>query len=90
MFTMSTKPPSSVQEFPTESSEKIAYLSVSTIPTQEPNDRNRLGYHVWRWLTTRQGTLEQAIAESNARLNVSREAALETIREALAKLGVSL
>ena len=87
---MSTKPPSAVQEFPAESSEKIAYLSVSTIPTQEPNDRNRLGYHVWRWLTTRQGTLEQAIAESNARLNVSREAALETIREALAKLGVSL
>ncbi len=90
MVTMSTKPPSAVQEFPAESSEKIAYLSVSTIPTQEPNDRNRLGYHVWRWLTTRQGTLEQAIAESNARLNVSREAALETIREALAKLGVSL
>jgi hypothetical protein len=86
---MTTKPPSPVQEFPNESLEKIAYQSVSTIPTQEPNDQSRLGYHVWRWLKTRQGTLEQAIGESRARLSVSRQDALKTIRESLMKQGVS-
>ncbi|MBI3365106.1 MAG: hypothetical protein HY033_09390 [Ignavibacteriae bacterium] len=86
---MTTKPPSPVQEYPADSLEIIAYQSVSTIPTQEPNDQNRLGYHIWRWLMTKQGTLEQAIAESGARLNVSKQDALKTIREALAKRGAS-
>ncbi|MBI1803970.1 MAG: hypothetical protein HYR77_05830 [Ignavibacteria bacterium] len=86
---MTTKPPSPVQEYPADSLERIAYQSVSTIPTQEPNDQNRLGYHIWRWLMTKQGTLEQAIAESGARLNVSKQDALKTIREALAKRGAS-
>lgn len=85
---MTTKAPSTVQEFPADTMEKIAYTSVSEIPTEEPNDRNRLGYHVWRWLTTRQGTLEQAIAESGARLGIGKAEALKIISEALAKQGV--
>src|ERR1041385_5396206 len=63
---MTTKPPASVHEFSPESLEKIAYLSVSTIPTEEPNDRNRLGYHVYRWLVNKEGTLEQAVVESGS------------------------
>ena len=86
---MTTKAPSSVQEFSPESMEKIAYTSVSEIPTEEPNDRNRLGYHVWRWLQSRQGTLQQAIAESGARLGVGNVEALKIISEALTKQGVS-
>ena len=87
---MTTKAPSAIQEFTPDSLEKIAYASVSSIPTQEPNDRNRLGYHVWRWLLTRQGTLEQAIRESASRLHVKNEDALKTIREALMKHGITV
>ena len=87
---MSTKPPPQVAPFPAESLEKIAYTSVSTIPTVEPNDGNRLGYHVWRWLSQRQGTLEQAIKESGSRLNVSVQEAHKVITESLQKQGVKL
>jgi len=87
---MATKPPSVVQEFSSDTLEKIAYTSVSSIPTEEPNDCNRLGYHVWRWLRNREGTLEQAVAESEARLHISRQEAIKIICEALSKHGVSL
>jgi len=86
---MTTKPPSTVQEFPPDSIEKKAYLSVSSIQTEEPNDRNRLGYHVWRWLMTKQGTLEQAVAESGARLHISRAEAVKIIRDELARQGIT-
>lgn len=85
---MSTKPPSAVNEYSAETLEKKAYASVSTIPTVEPNDRNRLGYHIWRWLETNTGTLEEAVAESGARLQVTRQEATKVIREALTKLGI--
>ncbi|HUL43428.1 MAG TPA: hypothetical protein VLY03_03630 [Bacteroidota bacterium] len=87
---MTTKPPSTVREFAPEAIEKIAYGCVSEIPTQEPNDRNRLGYHVWRLLTTKQGTLEQTIVESGARISIPREEARRMIAEALAKHGITL
>ena len=86
---MSTKPPSAVKEHPATSLEKVAYASVASIATEEPNDRNRLGYHVWRWLLTRQGTLEQAVVESGARLHVSQAEALQVIRATLTKSGIS-
>ncbi len=84
---MSTKPASKVQEFPAESLEKIAYTSVSTIPTVEPNDRNRLGYHIWRWLTRREGTIEQAVLESGSRLTITPTEASAIITESLKKQG---
>ncbi|MGA2624305.1 MAG: hypothetical protein ABSF91_10665 [Bacteroidota bacterium] len=87
---MTTKPPSSVQEFPATSVERIAYESVGTIPTEEPNDRNRLGYHVWRWLTNKQGTLEQAIAESGSQLKISPAEALKIISESLQKHSIGI
>ena len=87
---MTTKPPSSVQESPTSAIEKIAYESVVTIPTEEPNERNRLGYHVWRWLVNKQGTLEQAIAESGSRLKIPAGEALKIISESLQKQGVNV
>lgn len=87
---MSTKPPSPIREFPVESLEKHAYASVSNIPTQESNDRNRLGYHVWRWLSSRQGTLEDAVNESGARISVSKHEAIDAIRDALKKQGINI
>jgi hypothetical protein len=86
---MTTKPPSAVKEFAQEALEKIAYSSVSAIPTQEPNDRNRLGYHIWRWLTTKQGSLEQAIAESGARISIPREEVKAKVADALAEHGIA-
>ncbi len=87
---MTTKPPSQVQEAPLTALEKIAYASVAAIPTQEPNDRNRLGYHIWRLLKTRQGTLEQAVSESGSRLLIPHAEAVKIIREALGKDGLNL
>ena len=86
---MSTQAPAPIQPFNEDSIEKIAYKSVESIPTQEPNDKNRLGYHVWRWLSTKEGTLEQAILESNSRLQISNSEAFNIVREGLKKQGVS-
>ena len=87
---MTTKPPSAIQESQPDSIEKMAYHSVSTIPAKEPNDRNRLAYHVWRWLRDGHGTLEEAIAESGARIHISRGEALNIIRDSLRQQGVAL
>lgn len=87
---MTTVPPAAVKEFPPDSLEKIAYESVSAIPTQEPNDGNRLGYHVWRWLVDHEGTLAQAIRTSGSRLQISEVQALRIIEENLKKAGISL
>ncbi len=61
---MTTKAAPPVEPSAADTLEKIAYESVAAVQTVEPNDRNRLGYHVWRWLTTRQGSLEDTIRES--------------------------
>ncbi len=87
---MATKPPPTVVAAPTESIEKIAYESVSSIPTQEPNDRSRLGYHVWLWLTKREGTLEEAVKVSKARTLIPQEEVLKIIRGKLQERGVQL
>ena len=86
---MTTKAPSAVREFSPESLEKIAYASVSTIPTEEPNDRNRLGYHIFRWIVSKQGTIEEAIMASGSRLHISLKEAVRIIRENLQKSGIS-
>lgn len=87
---MTTKPPPTVKEFPSESWEKIAYESVRSIPTQEPNDRNRLGYHVWQWLMRREGTLAEAITISGSRMQITHEEALKIISEKLKNQGIQL
>jgi hypothetical protein len=85
---MTTKPPPAVIPAQPESEEKIAYNSVSSIPTEEPNDQYRLGYHVWLWMTKHEGMLEDAIKVSGARILISREEALKIIRDRLHEQGV--
>lgn len=85
---MSTKPPSKVQEFPANSLEKIAYASANAVPTVEPNDKNRLGYHIWRWLQTKEGTLEDIVKESGSRITVSSAEAAKIIVDSLQKQGI--
>ena len=46
-------------------------------------------YHVWRWLKTNQGTLEEAIAESGSRLQVDRAEAARLIRRSTRPNGTS-
>jgi hypothetical protein len=85
---MTTKPPSSISEFPQDSLEKIAYQSVQEVPTQEPNDRDRLGYHVWAWLKERKGSLKDAVRISGSRILVPEEKAVEMIRASLTAKGI--
>jgi hypothetical protein len=85
---MSTQAPAQVQTFAELTLEKIAYNSVQTISTKEPNDKTRLGYYVWRWLKMKEGTLENAVRISGARLTCSIADAAKTIREELSKQNV--
>jgi hypothetical protein len=87
---MTTKPPPPVAEFAPESLEKLAYNLVSDILTQEPNDRNRLGYHLWAWLKERRGTLEQAVKTSGARTYLPIEQVYEIIKARLEEKGVAV
>jgi hypothetical protein len=87
---MATVPPSKVKEFPASALEKIAYNSVATIPTREPNDQNRLGYCVWHYLSDRHGTLVQAIHTSGARILIPESDVLRIVSESLKKAGISV
>ncbi|HAL57359.1 MAG TPA: hypothetical protein DCP63_13055 [Bacteroidetes bacterium] len=87
---MSTKPPSPVAEFAPETLERIAYTAVEEIPTQEPNDRNRLGFSVWMWLVDRKGSLAQAIKNSGTRTNSSPDEILKIVSKRLEEKGIKL
>ncbi len=87
---MATKPPPSVAEFPPDSLEKLAYGVVSDILTQEPNDRNRLGYHVWTWLKERRGTLEQAVKNSGSRTYLPIDQVYDMIKKRLEEKGITV
>ena len=78
---MTTVAPAKVKEFSPSTLEKIAYASVATIPTREPNDQNRLGFCVWSFLSERQGTLLQAIHTSGARLLIPESDVLRIISD---------
>jgi hypothetical protein len=87
---MTTKSPSSIVEFPTESLEKIAYSIAAEIPAQEPNDNNRLGYCLWGWLSERRGSLLQTIHAAGARTKLSDEEILTAISKRLEEKGIKL
>jgi len=87
---MTTVPPAKVKEFSSTTLEKIAYSSVATIPTREPNDQNRLGYSVWHFLSERRGTLLQAIHTSGARILIPEADVLRIVSESLKRAGISL
>lgn len=87
---MTTISPSKVKEFDPTSLEKIAYNSVKTIPTREPNDQYRLGYSIWLWLTERKGTLEQAIKTAGARMLIAEKDAVKIISDELKKEGIEV
>lgn len=85
---MATKPPPAIAEFPAESIEKLAYAVIADIPTVEPNDQARLGYHIWAWLRERKGTLQQAITVSGTRTSVPLDEVYATVKKRLEDKGV--
>lgn len=87
---MSTKAPSAVLPGVENTLEKIAYTAVSSIPTVEPHDQDRLGYNVWRWLKERRDSLTQSVHSAGARLLITEEEAMGKIRESLRQQGVEL
>jgi hypothetical protein len=87
---MTTKPPSLIAEFPPDALEKIAHNAVAGIPTQEPNDRHRLGYNVWMWLVDRKGTLDQAIRASGSRMHLPTEEVLKIVTQQLKEKGIEV
>lgn len=87
---MTTVAAPKVKEFDPSSLEKIAYGSVKSIPTKEPNDQYRLGFSVWMYLKERNGTLEQAVKNAGSRILIPEAEALTTIRQELTKAGVNL
>ncbi|MGB2868120.1 MAG: hypothetical protein WBD36_06705 [Bacteroidota bacterium] len=87
---MTTKPPAAVSEFSPESLEKFAYGIVADVETQEPNDRNRLGYHVWAWLKEHKGTLRQAVLTSGSRTKLPLEKVYELVSSRLQEKGIPI
>lgn len=86
---MTTKAPSSVRPASAQAGEKAAYAAVEGIPTNEPHDRDRLGYCVWLWLTRQRGSLEMAVRNAGVRLTISEEEAVRRIRESLRQQGLT-
>jgi hypothetical protein len=90
VYCMTTKPPSSVADSPAGSLEKIAYAAVADIPTEEVNDRNRLGYCLWGWLSERQGTLLQTVRSAGVRSTLTPEAIVAQIQKRLEDQGMKI
>ena len=67
----------------------MAYASVADIPTQEMNDRNRLGFHIYLYLTGNIDSVLDAVRESRTRLLISTTDAADKIRTALTAQGVA-
>ncbi len=85
---MSTKPPAPAKEFPADSLEKLAYAVVADIPTQEPNDTNRLGYCLWGWLSERRGTLLETIRGAGVRSPMYPEEIAGIVQKKLEEKGI--
>lgn len=87
---MTTKNAPKVKEFSEESIEKIAYNAVRDISTVEPNDANRLGYHLFLFLRDKKGSLANAVDEAEARLLIPKQEAVKIIKSALQAQGIKL
>jgi hypothetical protein len=86
---MTTKPPSPVKPADLSGLEAIAYQSVADIPVADPHDRDRLGFNVWRALTTKREPLDVAVRTSGVRLKISTVDAVRIIRNALKAKGIA-
>ncbi|MCL5268391.1 MAG: hypothetical protein M1469_09850 [Bacteroidetes bacterium] len=65
---MTSKAPAQVNKFAEDSAEKIAYKIAGQFKMREFNDNNRLGYHIWRYITGTIPTVDEAVRVSGVRL----------------------
>lgn len=82
--------PPTVKQFPADSIEAKAYAAVADIPTLEPNDKNRLGFHVYLFLNKECATLREAVHVAQAGMSISEEEAYARIAAALRKEGITV
>ncbi len=71
--------PIPVQNADAQSLEHQAYELVADIETQEMNDRNRLGYHVYLFMTGGYPTFREAFEVAQARLKRPPEEIFELL-----------
>ena len=67
---------------------RIAYGAVEGLPFLEPNDGNRLGYHLYLYLNGEIPSVAQAVAEAKPRISLDRRELERTITERLGAAGV--
>lgn len=72
-----------VKQWPDDSLERRAYRAVDDIPVVEPNDRNRLGYHVFLYLKGELPSVEEAVHVAQPRLLIDEADAVRRIAHAL-------
>jgi len=73
-----------------EDAEKIAYESVSSIPTLEKNDNYRLGYNVHQFIIGKLESVEAAVKSANVRSEMNPTKICNTIKEKLKNSGVEI
>ena len=79
-----------IKSFPADSLEHKAYASLDGISFTEPNDRNRLGYHVFLYLNKEIATLEEAIHVAQARMTIGKDEAHASIDAKLREMGIEV
>ena len=72
-----------IKSWPENSPERKAYNAVAEIPFVEPNDENRLGYHVFLYLNGEIASIDEAIHVAQARMKISKEEAAAIISSRL-------
>ena len=73
-----------------ESLEQQAYALVADIETKEPNDRYRLGYNIFLYMSHQHVSLAEAIAVAQARTTQSAETIYRVLAERLREKGFSI
>ena len=86
---MTSKAAAQVSKVADDSLEAIAYKIAGEFSTREPNDSNRLGYHIYRLLTGTIPTVDEAVRLSGVRLadGETIEGVTEKVAQRLKELG---
>ncbi|MBR9974077.1 MAG: hypothetical protein KFF77_00710 [Bacteroidetes bacterium] len=73
-----------IRHWPEQTPERRAYDAVRSVPVQEENDTNRLGYHLFLHLKGELPDLDEVLHVAQARLLCSKDEAKRLIAAALA------
>jgi hypothetical protein len=82
--------PTPIKSFPEDSLEHKAYAAADGVPVLEDNDRVRLGYHIWLYLTKEISTLTEAVHVAQARSELSEKEQFAIVADALRAQGFTV